>query len=156
MPDPDEQVAQRHGWLAGLHRAALGLLSILSRFLGGPRATTPHAHFRRTQLRASWAVGLLLVLVCSPHVAAATESVIELSEERAAPCCPLEAEAPPEPEDCSRTCRSCHCCLPVLVLGMLVPEVSSPVTTLVSEPFAAQTGGLLPAHTRTLFRPPAA
>lgn len=140
----DEQFTHRPRWEARLFWTVFGLLSRCFRW---PRALAHHG--------ATWSVGLLLVLLCAPHVAAATESIIELSEERAAPCCPLEAEAPSEPEDCSRTCRSCHCCLPVLLLGVLMPEVSSPVTTLVFEPFAAQTGGLLPAHTHTPFRPPA-
>lgn len=149
----DEQFTPRPAWVGGFLRTPP---SLFSWGLRGLQVLVSYAFSCGSRARATWSVGLLLVLLCAPHVAAATESVIELSEERAAPCCPLEAEAPPEPEDCSRTCRACHCCLPVLVLGMLVPEVSSPVTTLVSKPFAAQIGGLLPAHTRTLFRPPAA
>lgn len=116
---------------------------------------------------------VMLLLASSPHVASAAEAVAELARydagERLDPCCPLErSEAPASPDsrddgdgqpddrDCSRTCRSCHCCLPVVFFDGALPNVGPAVATPHDELALAPLGADLPAHTRSLFRPPAA
>lgn len=111
---------------------------------------------------------VMVWLASSPHLASAVEAVTEIARydagERLDPCCPLERpEAPESPDDgqpgdkdCSRTCRSCHCCLPVVCFDGALPNVGPAVATPHAELALAPLGADLPAHTRSLFRPPAA
>jgi hypothetical protein len=100
----------------------------------------------------------LIALMIIPTIAPAAEALVDLEEERVAPCCPAHDDTPgepAEPDDCSRTCRACHCCLPIADLASPLPEVASPAVCWGGEPFAALRGEVLPAHTRSPFRPPA-
>lgn len=100
----------------------------------------------------------MVLLASSPHIASAAESLAELSEERPVPCCPMEEPETPDPspgDDCSRTCRSCHCCLPVVLFDGALPGVGPSPTVSRVELAPVSLGADLPAHTRTLFRPPA-
>ncbi|HRE89812.1 MAG TPA: hypothetical protein PK095_11810 [Myxococcota bacterium] len=111
----------------------------------------------------------MTLLALSPHLASATEAVVELARydqgERLEPCCPHERsetpespdtpEGPDDPRDCSRTCRSCHCCLPVVCFDGALPRVGPAQVTPHERLALAPLGADLPAHTRSLFRPPA-
>ena len=119
------------------------------------------AAMRRSMVRVRFLLRFMaawmVLLALSPNVAAAVESIVDLTAEAAPPlCCPDDIpQDVPGDGDCSRTCRSCSCCLPVAYVGHPAPKLESTAQAFVHEGFAAVVGSLLPAHARSLFRPPA-